>query len=292
MFLTFIKHYYVFKALFLAKASFEYQFMKIPLLFISVLLLSAGCNSLEFSPEQTFDRDSPKDLNAAGLHKMQQNTPKDDTIRVIITGDTQRSYNEVTKLVKKINTMQNLDFVAFAGDLSEFGVLQEMKWLARELEKMNTPYIAVVGNHDLVNKGSSVFRRMFGDLNYSFVYRGIKFICHDTNGREYGFSGRVPDIGWLTREVEPQGGVTGYVGISHVPPNSEDYDPALIEPYHSLFDKSPGFLASFHAHTHTHSEFGYPGSNVPYIITATAGASEFLLVKIIKNKLSYERIYF
>jgi Icc protein len=266
--------------------------MKIPYLLLSVFCLAVGCNSFEFSPEQTFDRDSPRNLNAAGLSRMQLNTPKDDTIRLIITGDTQRSYNEVAKMVKKINTFNNLDFVAIAGDLSEFGVLQEMEWLTMELKKMNAPYVAVIGNHDLVNKGSSVFRKMFGELNYSFVYRGIKFVCHNTNGREYGFSGKVPDIGWLTNEVQPQAGVNGFVAISHVPPNSEDYDPSLMQPYHSLFDKTQGLLASFHAHTHTYSEFSYPGSTVPYVVTATAGASEFLLVKIINNKLTYERVFF
>jgi len=266
--------------------------MKILFLLLTVACLSVGCNSFEFSPEQTFDRDSPKNLNAAGLSKMQNSRPKDDTIRFVITGDTQRSYNEVTKLVEKINTLENLDFVAVAGDLSEFGVLQEMEWLAREMEKMNAPYVAVIGNHDLVNKGASVFKKMYGDLNYSFIYRGIKFVCHDTNGREYGFSGKAPDINWLNLQVQPEAGVTGIVGISHVPPNSEDFDPALIQPYHSLFDQTPKFLASFHAHTHTYAEFGYPGSTVPYVITATAGLSEFLLVKIINNKLSYERIFF
>ncbi|MEJ7557719.1 MAG: metallophosphoesterase [Pedobacter sp.] len=108
--------------------------MRIPFLLIPVLFLFLSCNSLEFSPEQTSDRDSPRDLNAAGLSKLQKNSFKDDTIRFVITGDTQRSYNEVTTLVKKINQINGLDFVAMAGDLSEFGVLQEMEWLARELD--------------------------------------------------------------------------------------------------------------------------------------------------------------
>jgi Icc protein len=266
--------------------------MRVPFLILIVFFCITGCNSFEFSPEQTFDSNSPTNLNAAGLSKMLRNHPKDDTIRFVITGDTQRSYNEVTKLVEKINSFNDLDFVAVAGDLSEFGVLQEMEWVAKQFDKMNAPYVAIIGNHDLVNKGKSVFTRMFGELNYSFIYRGVKFVCHDTNGREYGFSGNVPDIAWLASQLQPQQGVEAFVGISHVPPNSEDYDPNLIQPYHSLFDKTPNFLASFHAHTHTYAEFGYPGSNIPYVITATVGASEFLLVKIINNKLSYERVFF
>ena len=256
----------------------------------AMLLFCLGCHSFEFSPEQTFDNNSPTNLNAAGLAKMNSNVPKDDTIRFVVTGDTQRSHDEVEIMIRKINSIANTDFVIIAGDLSEFGVLQEMEWVAKEFKKLNAPYVAVIGNHDLVAKGSEVFRRMYGDLNYSFVYRGIKFVAHDTNGREYNFNGLVPDIGWLTKELQPQAGVTGLVTISHVPPNSLDFDTKLETTYQTLFARTPNFLASFHAHTHTYSEFGYDGSNVPFIVTATPANNEFLLVKIINNKLSYERI--
>ncbi|MES2826794.1 MAG: metallophosphoesterase [Bacteroidota bacterium] len=256
----------------------------------AMLILCFGCNSFEFSPEQTFDNNSPTNLNAAGLAKMKSNMPIDDTIRFVVTGDTQRSHDEVEIMIRKINSIPNTDFVIIAGDLSEFGVLQEMEWVAKEFNKLNAPYVAVIGNHDLVAKGSEVFKRMYGDLNYSFVYRGIKFVAHDTNGREYNFNGSIPDIGWLTKELQPQAGVTGFVTISHVPPNSLDFDKKLETPYQSLFARTPGFLASFHAHTHTYSEFGYDGSAVPFIVTATPANNEFLLAKIINNKLSYERI--
>ena len=119
-----------------------------------------------------------------------------------------------------------------------------------------------------------------------------KFLLHDTNSREYFFNGSTPNISWLKAELQPQSGITGFVTVSHVPPNSLDFEQKLIVPYSSLFGSTPGFLASFHGHTHTYSQFGYSGSKVPYIVTASNANKEFLLVKIINNKLSYERIFF
>ncbi|RZK82586.1 MAG: metallophosphoesterase [Pedobacter sp.] len=260
-------------------------------IFIALFILSS-CNSLEFSPDQTFNKNSPRDLNAQNVARIQSTAAKDDTLRFIVTGDTQRSHDEVKTMISKINSLEAIEFVAIAGDLSEFGVLKEMEWIADSFKKLTVPYVAIVGNHDLVAKGNEVFERMYGPLNYSFTYRGIKFVCHDTNSREYHFDGSTPNISWLRQELQQQANVTGFVTISHVPPNSLDFEQKLIVPYSSLFGTTQGFLASFHGHTHTYSQFGYEGSRVPYIITASNANKEFLLVKIINNKLSYERIFF
>lgn len=263
----------------------------LPCLFALLLLIS--CNAFEYSPNQTHDKDAPQNLNNKAIEKLLTNSStKDDTIRFIITGDTQRSHDEVKLMIQKMNTMNDVEFVAIAGDLSEFGVLQEMKWIATAFEKLHVPYVAIAGNHDVIAKGSNVFKRMYGELNFSFVYRGIKFICHDTNSREYFFDGNTPNIPWLKQELQSQTGVNGFVAISHVPPNSLDFDQKLINPYSGVFNNTPGFLASFHGHTHTYSQFGYSGSKVPYIITASNANREFLLVKIANNKLSYDRIFF
>lgn len=111
----------------------------------------------------------------------------DDTVRFIITGDTQRSYDETIRFYKKVNSLSGVDFVIVAGDVTEFGSLKEMQWLIRELNKLTIPYGAVIGNHDLTMRGRDVFKRMYGELNYSFTYGGVKFICHDTNTFNPGF---------------------------------------------------------------------------------------------------------
>jgi 3',5'-cyclic-AMP phosphodiesterase len=263
--------------------------------FTWVLLIFAfftGCDTFEYSPNQVFDNNSLKDLNARNIEELMNSTPNDDTIKFVLTGDPQRAHDHIEELVKKANSLNDLDFVIIAGDLSEFGTLQEMNWVAESFSELNVPFIAVIGNHDMVARGRTVLQRMFGDFNFSFTYGGVKFICHDTNSREYQYNGNVPDLPWLAAELQPQEGVSGSIAISHVPPNSHDFDQNLVEPYTSLFSQTPGFLGSFHAHNHVFSEFKYEGSPVPYIVTSAVAKQEFLLVKIVNNRMSYERVYF
>lgn len=264
--------------------------MKIFLLFaLSTILIS--CNHFEFSPNQSFDRISLRDVNATNLKKL-GNGAGDDTIRFVLTGDTQKSRDETVMFCRAVNAIKGVDFVVLDGDISEFGVLKEMTWISRTLEDLKMPYVAVIGNHDETARGREVFLRMFGEFNYSFTYGGIKFVCHDSNSREYNFNGKVPDISWLKNELKPSPGVTGYVGISHVPANSLDFDSTLVKSYTSAFAQTPGFLASLNAHTHNHDVFYPDNSGIPYIVTGTVGKSEFLLLQIVNNKLSFERIFF
>lgn len=260
--------------------------------FIYLLLFSCilGCSNIEYSPNQVFDNNSFKDINATNLKRLGDGYG-DDTVRFIITGDTQRSYAETVKFYKKVNSMHDIDFVIVAGDVTEFGTLKEMQWLARELNNLTAPYVTVIGNHDLTMRGRDVFLRMYGDLNYSFTYGGTKFICHDTNSREYSFNGKVPNIPWLINELKPEEGVYNYVAISHIPPNSDDFDENLVKAYDSAFNSTPGFLTSFHAHAHNFEEFKL-GSSVPYVITSAMGKREFLLGEIINNQLHFEQVSF
>jgi Icc protein len=250
-----------------------------------------GCKNFEYSPNQIFDNDSYTDINKNNLKKLGDGKD-DDTVRFVLTGDTQRSNDETVDFYKKVNSMSDIDFVIVAGDITEFGVFKEMEWIARSLENLNVPYVAVIGNHDLTSRGRDAFLHMFGELNYSFIYGGVKFICHDTNSREYNFNGRVPNIPWLKKELQPDERVENYVAISHVPPSSRDFDEKLLEDYTNAFDQAPGFLTSFHAHTHNFEEFKLNGSDTPFIITSAIGKKEFLLVEIVKNKLSFEQIPF
>jgi len=259
--------------------------------FISLLFIFSSCNHFEYSPDQIFDRNSFRDINATNLASLGDGRD-DDTVRFVLTGDTQRSRDETVKFCKKVNSMANIDFVVLAGDISEFGVLKEMEWISRALRSLEVPYVAVIGNHDMTSRGRDVFLNMFGELNYSFVYGGIKFVCHDTNGREYSFKGKVPDIPWLQQQLKPQDGINGYVAISHVPVNSEDFDAQLASDYSNAFAATPGFLASLHAHNHNYDMFYPDESGIPYVITSAMQKQEFMLVEIVNNKISFERIYF
>jgi len=263
--------------------------MKRLLLLVSIVLILTGCTDFEYSPHQAFDPDSPTDLNAKNLEKLLKIT-NDDTVRFIVSGDSQRSYNEVELFIKKANTIPGIDMVFIAGDLTEFGILQEMEWVVDQFSKLSVPFFAVIGNHDLLAKGSVAFQRMFGNLNYSFTYDGVKFICHDTNGREYKFNGKVPDINWVQGQMSASADVMHYIGVSHMRPFSDDFDSKLDTAYTNILNSNPAFLASFHGHDHSFGEYFPNNSRVPFVVTTTLGKKGFLLVEIVDDQIKYERV--
>ena len=265
--------------------------MKSTLLIFLFTIFLFSCTDFEYSPHEVYDRDSPTELNAKNLARLQQ-AAVDDTLRFIVSGDSQASQNNTGLFVEKVNQIAGVDLVFLDGDISEFGSLQEMEWVVRDFEKLKAPYLGVIGNHDLLGNGQKIFKRMFGDLNYSFIYGGVKFVCHDTNSREYNFNGQVPDINWLQSEIEAGGTSQYLVSVAHVRPHSVDFDPSLSAPYTDLLHSNPDMLASFYAHDHSFGEYHPNNSKIPFIVTTSLGERGFLLVEIVNGRLSYERINF
>lgn len=259
------------------------------LLFLSGFL--AGCNTFEYSPNQTFDGNSPVNLNKTAVERLMSVQPENDTLKFILSGDTQRSYKEIPGFIEKVNSIDNLDFILVAGDITEFGSFREMEGYAGRMKKANVPLITVVGNHDLTGRGSESYQRMFGDLNFSFVYKGIKFICHDTNSREYKYNGSVPDLDWLAQELKPAAGVKGYITVAHVPPLSDDFDQKLAPKYKTQFVNTPGFLAALYGHTHTYLT-SEPVDPFKYLVTGSVENKEFIIVTVINNKINHERVFY
>ncbi|MEJ6981067.1 metallophosphoesterase [Pedobacter sp. P351] len=257
-------------------------------LLLSLLLFNA-CDLIEYSPNQAFDRNTPRDLNQKHIARLVQNSG-DDTIRFALVGDSQRAYKDASDFVETANNKKGLDFVLLAGDISDFGLLNEMEWIDKIFSKLNAPYIGVIGNHDMVANGENVFKRMYGKLNFSFIYKGIKFVCHNTNSREVNFDGNVPDMPWLKSELGPSAGVDAYIAVAHVPPFSVDFDPRLEASYVNLINSSPNTLAALYAHNHS-EEVRYPNDQaIPYLVTYNIGRRQFLLIEIIEGRLKYESV--
>ncbi|WP_303309707.1 metallophosphoesterase [Hymenobacter sp. BT730] len=211
-----------------------------------------GCSLLESSPNQAYAPADEQYQTSRNLARLAAQPPSHhgDTVRFVLVGDSQRFYDETEDFVASVNQQPRIDFVAIAGDISDFGLGREMHWIHRRLQKLHVPYLTVIGNHDELGNGRAAYQKHFGPLNYSFVYQGTRFICLDTNGREYGFNGRVPDLEWLGQQLADTTGIARTVVISHVPPNDADFDPKLVQPYTQLLRRHPQVALHLGAHIH------------------------------------------
>ena len=257
--------------------------------FSAILLLLVSCDMVEYSPHQVFDRDSPKGINQENIKRLNL-TGQKDKISIVFIGDSQRFYEEIESFVKKVNELQGIDFVIIAGDISDFGLLQELEWVHNRLKKLKVPYFTVVGNHDVTGNGEETFERFYGAINYSFTYSGYKFIFHNTNSREYKTK-NVPDLIWLADELNDDS-AEHFIGISHVAPYDGDFDKSKEIDYATLLASHNKFLLSLHGHQHRHSD-GFPYEDgVRYMVAHHFEAKAFVTLTFEDRNITKEIIHY
>lgn len=260
--------------------------MKRPITIIVALFFCfcVACDKFEYSPHQTELIEMPTDLNNKNIQHLLTNDSGDDTVTVIYTGDSQRFYDRLTDLVSKVNTIPNVDFFIICGDIADFGLVQEYMWIYERLEKLKSPYICAIGNHDLASDNGEVFTKIFGEKNFSFTYKGCKFLFHDTNGREYDFNGTVPNISWIESQFNDTI-PAWFVGVSHVPPYDADFDNALEYPYKTMLASKSKFILSLHGHLHEVGDSYYYGDGVRYMTSNSVDKEEVVMLQFINGNV-------
>ncbi|MFC6996637.1 metallophosphoesterase family protein [Rufibacter roseus] len=257
-----------------------------------LLLVISSCDEMfEYHPNQIRLNRHEKNLTQKYLNKIESQS-LEDTLRLLVMGDTQRFYDATVDFVEKANSFQNIDFVIHLGDISDFGMSQEFRWVHDILKDLRWPYLTVVGNHDLLGNARKVYSQMYGPLNYSFVYGHTKFVFIDTNSREYGFDGTTPDVEWLQAELTPQPNDTWKQAIvaSHIPPFDSDFDKQLEMPFHQVLAQSKVVTLSLHGHKHSWLSEERYGDNILYHVTTTVKRKGFTYLKVWEGGYSLEKV--
>ena len=244
----------------------------------------SGCEMLEFSPNDHRAPENQRNLTAKNLARLNAAPlPADDTLRFVFTGDSQRFYDDAEALVKSVNQQPGIQFMVVSGDISDFGLGREMRWVDDQLRQLKVPYLTVIGNHDHVANGRDAYQEIFGPLNYSFTYGDTKFIMTDTNGREYNFNGRIPDMDWVTPQLRATD-TRRHVVLSHVPPQDVDFDPAVREAYVQALREDPRLVFEMNGHRHSYG-VGEPfNDGVTYINSYAFERRRYVIVTVWGDK--------
>lgn len=255
-----------------------------------LLLCLVSCKKyIQFSLNEVRLDDSEKKLNQKNILKLQSATPK-PSFKFIVIGDSQRFYEELDDFVANVNQRNDIAFVVLNGDITDFGLNKEYKWISRELAKLKSPYVAVIGNHDMLANGSKVYQEMFGPENFSFDYGQHKFICLNSNSRERGFDGSLPGLNWLEAELADLSKYQNAFVLSHVAPFHEDFDKTLAKPYHSLLVGTQKIRLSIHGHDHNYS-VGYPyGPGLEYLVAGSVSKHSYVVVSVSNEDYEIERV--
>lgn len=258
---------------------------------LMVALVLAGCNKFEFDPNQSVDLKSADRLNYRNAERLEKIGNKEE-LTFVVTGDSHLDYDNLERMVDEINKDESVDFVLHTGDITDHGLLREYEWAVSRMEKLRMPFIVTLGNHDILSKGDEVYRHMFGNENFIFTVDSIRFISYNSNGREYDFNGKVPNLPWLESVMKPDGTFKGIVLVSHVPFWDYDYDYGLRANYVKLvneINKQVPVLGSFSGHLHVQGVEKRTETPVPHLIPGSMNRHTYLKVTINNKGLSYEK---
>lgn len=261
----------------------------VPVALMATVLLT-GCGLFDVHP---YDGRTNCELqqNVRNMAKIEAKMRGRDTVRFAVISDTQRWFDEMEDEVESINRRGDIDFVIHCGDISDFGMTREYEWQTRVLQKLQMPYVVLLGNHDCIGSGKEVYREVFGMENFAFTAGFLRFVCLDTNALEYDFSSPVPNLTFMKGEAEcTEDGVEATIVAMHVAPFADEFNNDVAEAFEYHIRGMKGTLCCIYGHGHTTMTSDLFGDGVPYHEVTCAKHRLYYVFMVTREGYAYETI--
>lgn len=250
---------------------------------IAINLSSCG-NLIDYSPYDTDVKNT--NLNAENIAKIEASPPPADTLLIVVISDTHAIHTKLRTAIRFINQMQGISFVVINGDITNWGLAKEYKDFHHDITKLKVPFITVIGNHDYLSNGGQIFKRMFGEVNFSFHAGNQKVIGFDNVVWEKG--NHSPDLDWLEANL-PSGGDQPSVLFTHI----HIWDPQLGNGYadrmREIIEENRVQLCVFGHGSNYRFQIE---NNIPYLVVPKIAAEALTKITLTKDTVVHEIIKF
>lgn len=237
--------------------------------------------------------DGECDINSHAMGRIEEACRDKETLRVVFMGDTHGYYTAAKDFVKAVNGRTDIDFVVHGGDLTDCGTTREYEWIRDIMGGLNVPYVALIGNHDMLGTGDEVYRKMYGPMNFSFVAGRVRFVCLNTNATEYDYVAAVPDFNFMEEQLTT--GLDRFdrtVVCMHAKPYCEQFNNNVVKVFDRYVQLFPGLLFCYYAHEHVLEAGDIYGNGIMYYGSASIEKRNYLLFTITKEGYGYEVVSF
>ena len=237
--------------------------------------------------------DGMTNINQCNIVRIEEGLQDADTFRFAFITDTQRWYDETEDVVAAINQRTDIDFVIHGGDLTDFGATKEFLWQRDILNGLKVPYVCLIGNHDCLGTGEEVFKKVFGNPNFSFTAGDVHFVCLNTNALEYDYSEPVPNFYFMHHELDsfPIKAKRSLFAM-HTKPGDEQFNNNVSDVFQYTLHSFPTPLCCIYGHGHKLAANNLFGDGLMYYQCSNIKDRIYLVFTINKEGYEYETVSF
>jgi len=247
------------------------------LLLVAITLTCFNCDHLfEFSVYEANVKSKQKNTTVKNLKLLERITVNSKEFKFAFISDVHFFYDQLKTTIDDINKRDDILFVIFGGDIADQALLREYEIFHDIMSSLKKPYLTVIGNHDYNINGAIIYKKMFGDYNYSFEFNNNKFVLFDDIVWE---SEKELDFDWLTSELKGNTNFNQVFVIAHIPPDGDQFTDKLKQKYKGIMSENKVPL-SIHGHTHN---YNFEEGAVSYL-TAPAVKEKAYNIVAVKDK--------
>ncbi len=242
----------------------------------------------EYSPYDIVVEDKFKDLTAKNLAKLKEMETGKSSFKFAFITDTHTFYDEFEEAVKAINARDDIDFIIHGGDLTLSALHKEFTWFNEIMAKLDKPFLTVIGNHDYLSNGKAIYEKSLGATNYTFTFRGTKFVMFDNTVWEN--KNTDPDFDWFKENLKNDDGYNHVIPVSHIPPWDDQFNYGNSIVFNQIMEDNDIKL-SIHGHIH-HFYYAKEYDQIDYLAGGDIADKDFIVISIEEDNYSFERVYF
>lgn len=212
---------------------------------ITAVTLAVAASCIRTTPFQSDP--SVTGVTQENLERLAAHNPGTLPFKFVAFGDTHSKYDATERTVRAINARDDVSFVVIAGDLTNYGLLEEYEWMYEVLSELDVPWFTAIGNHDALSRGKRIYSQMYGPYDYSFTYASTKLVIFNSNTLE--FDGAAPDRDWLVDQISDRGDARGVMLVTHHDvTNPDDYADGNTDEFYAQVAELDGVQAIVHGH--------------------------------------------
>ncbi|MBR1402048.1 MAG: metallophosphoesterase [Prevotella sp.] len=260
---------------------------------IVVVALTVSCGSWFDTHPYDVHFHGVTGINDRQIKTIEERFAEKDTLRIAFISDTHGWYSDMTDEIADLNNQRDIDFVVHCGDLTDTGTSKEYEWARHLLERLDYPYVALIGNHDFLGTGDQAYQVMFGRLDFSFIVSHIKFVCLNTNATEYDYMAAVPNFDFMEEEMaRDTARFNRTVLVMHAPPYSDQFNNNVCKAFRRYLDLFPGLMCCVYGHNHNHIVDDIYDDGLLFYGIDCAEHRNYSIMTITPDSYEMEQIYY